>query len=122
MVTFALTLERMAHSFSRLARLDGGAQDRGRDGCPPRARSADEQGATDTDLMRAPARLDRQGRRRGPDLCVASPDGIGVALKVEDGASRPRPAVASFVGLGDECGRRRSTNMHGETVGEITAG
>jgi hypothetical protein len=32
-----------------------------------------------------------------------------------------RPALARFLGLGDEFGAAPVTNMHGETVGELTA-
>jgi hypothetical protein len=53
-------------------------------------------------------------------LCAASPEGVGVALKVEDGAGRGRrPALAKLVGLPDDWGRWPVENSRGETVGEI---
>ena len=66
-----------------------------------------EQGATDTDLMRLRPGWIAKGGAEGL-ICVASPDGIGVALKAEDGAMRGlRPALARFLGLGDDSARRR---------------
>ena len=55
-------------------------------------------------------------------ICAASPDGLGVALKVEDGNMRGlRPALARFLDLGEDFARSPVTNMHGEEVGSITA-
>jgi L-asparaginase II len=120
-LTFALTLERMAHSFARLAGLDGGAQIAAAMAAHP-GLIGYEQGATDTDLMRLRPGWIAKGGAEGL-ICVASPDGLGIALKTEDGNMRGlRPALARFLGLGDEFGIAPVTNMHGETVGEITAG
>jgi L-asparaginase II len=120
-LTFALTLERMAHSFARLAGLDGGAQIAAAMAAHP-GLIGYEQGATDTDLMRLRPGWIAKGGAEGL-ICVASPDGLGIALKTEDGNMRGlRPALARFLGLGDEFGTAPVTNMHGETVGEITAG
>jgi L-asparaginase II len=117
-LTFALTLERMAHSFSRLTSLSGG-------GKIAAAMSAHaeligyEQGATDTDLMRLRPGWIAKGGAEGL-ICAASPDGLGVALKAEDGAKRAlRAALAGFLDLDEGFGRAPVTNMHGETVGEI---
>jgi L-asparaginase len=120
-LTFALTLERMACSFSRLATLPGGDKIAAAMAAHPELIGY-EQGATDTDLMRLRPGWIAKGGAEGL-ICAASPDGIGVALKAEDGAMRGlRPALARFLGLGDEFGTAPVTNMHGETVGEITAG
>ena len=120
-LTFALTLERMACSFSRLATLPGGDKIAAAMAAHP-GLIGYEQGATDTDLMRLRPGWIAKGGAEGL-ICAASPDGNGVALKVEDGAMRGlRPALARFIGLGDEFGTATVTNMHGETVGEITAG
>ena len=59
-------------------------------------------------------------------LCAAGPDGIGVALKTEDGASRPHvPALAAFLArLGvdlPDLAARPVLNTRGEVVGEIVA-
>ena len=57
-------------------------------------------------------------------LCAASSDGLGVALKVEDGGTRAvRSALAAFLGhLGADVGELAAVplqNSRGETVGEI---
>jgi len=117
-LTFALTLERMAHSFSRFASLDGGAKIAAAMSAHPELIGYDR-GATDTDLMRLRPGWIAKGGAEGL-ICAASPDGLGVALKVEDGSMRGlRPALAKFLDLGDDFGRTAVTNMHGETVGEI---
>jgi L-asparaginase II len=120
-LTFALTLERMAHSFSQLGRLPGGAEIAAAMAAHPELIGY-EQGAADTDLMRLRPGWIAKGGAEGL-ICAASPDGIGVALKAEDGAMRAlRPALAAFLDLGQDFGTVPVTNMHGETVGEIRAG
>ena len=57
-------------------------------------------------------------------FCAGSPDGLGIALKVEDGAFRAiRPALAHFLRrLGIASGGLGFVtveNSHGETVGEL---
>ena len=117
-VTFALTLERMAHSFSRLAQLVGGERIVAAMTARPELVGG-EHAAVDTELMRARPGWVAKGGAEGV-LCIASPEGIGVALKVEDGASRARwPAVAKFVGLPEEWGRQPVENSRGDTVGEV---
>jgi L-asparaginase II len=104
-VCFALPLERVAHAFARLERLDGG------------------EGATDTELMRTLPGWIAKGGAEGL-VCAASPEGLGVALEVEDGNSRAlRPALAAF---GERLGLDLSrfaevplTNSHGEVVGAL---
>ena len=59
-------------------------------------------------------------------LCAAGPDGLGVAIKVEDGATRAtRSAVAELLRrLGIETGELGVVpleNSRGELVGEIVA-
>jgi L-asparaginase II len=54
-------------------------------------------------------------------FCAASPDGVGVALKVEDGAGRAiRPALGVVLGI-EEFGPVELRNSRGEAVGEISA-
>src|SRR5512143_1871963 len=83
-VTFALPLERMAHAYSRLPELDGGA----RAAAAMRARPelVRGPGEADTELMR----LGGWAAKGGAEglLCAVSEDGLGIALKVEDGAAR----------------------------------
>jgi L-asparaginase II len=122
-VTFALPLERMAVAFARLERLDGGD----RIASAMRAQPALIRGADspDTRLMRT---LDGWIAKGGAEavFCAAAPDGLGVALKVEDGAWRAiGPAVAAFLGaLGRDASCLASSpvrNSRGEVVGEIRA-
>jgi L-asparaginase II len=96
--TFALPLERMAHAFSRLAALEGGDRVAAAMRAHPELVGA-SRGAPDTDLMRAlPGWIAKSGAEGL--LCAASPDGIGVAVKTEDGSHRAhRPALAAFLGL-----------------------
>jgi len=124
-VTFALALERMAHAYSRLESLPGGA----RVAAAMRARPDLVGGPDGVDflLMReAPGWLAKGGAEGL--LCAASPEGIGVALKAEDGASRANgPALAAFLGrLGLDLpglAERPRHNTRGDLVGEIaTAG
>jgi L-asparaginase II len=120
-VTFALTLERMAHAFSRLESLAGG----GRVAAAMRARPDLVGGPDGADalLMRAaPGWLAKVGAEGL--LCVAGPDGLGVALKAEDGASRAHaPALTAFLGpLGTELpdlAIRPVLDTRGERVGDI---
>ena len=122
--TFALPLERMAHAFSRLDRLDGGA----RVAAAMRAYPELIRGprAADTTLMRGLHGWIAKGGAEGL-LCAASSDGLGIALKVEDGATR---AVLSAMGvflerLGLELDAvLRSVaveSSHGDVVGELRA-
>jgi L-asparaginase II len=122
-VTFALALERMAHAFSRLESLPGGA----RVATAMRARPdlVGGPGGADYLLMRAAPGWLAKGGAEGL-ICAAGPDGTGVALKTEDGASRAHaPALAAFLGrLGvdlPDLAARTVLNTRGERVGE-TAG
>jgi L-asparaginase II len=120
-VTFALTLERMAHAFSRLESLPGGA----RVAAAMRARPDLVGGPDGADylLMRGAPGWLAKGGAEGL-LCAAGPDGTGVALKTEDGAARAHaPALAAFLGaLGvdvPDLARRPVLNTRGERVGEL---
>jgi L-asparaginase II len=122
-VTFALTLERMAHAFSRFEGLPGGS----RIAAAMRARPDLVGGPDGIDclLMRdAPGWLAKGGAEGL--LCAAGPHGLGVALKTEDGASRAHaPALAAFLGpLGVDLPGwldRPVLDTRGEPVGEIVA-
>ena len=122
-VTFALTLERMAHAFSRLESLPGGSTV----AAAMRARPDLVGGPDGADYLLmcgAPGWLAKGGAEGL--LCAAGPDGTGVALKSEDGTSRGHvPALAAFLcGLGvdlPDLALRPIVNTRGERVGEITA-
>jgi L-asparaginase II len=121
-VTFALTLERMAHAFSRFESLQGGS----RIATAMRAQPDLVGGPDGADylLMRdAPGWLAKGGAEGL--LCAAGPDGVGVAIKTEDGAGRAHaPALAAFLEpLGVELPRlatRPILNTRGERVGGIS--
>ncbi|HEU5215602.1 MAG TPA: asparaginase [Gaiellaceae bacterium] len=122
-VTFALTLEQMAGAFSRLESLAGGD----RVVAAMRARPGLVGGPDGADyfLMRDAPGWIAKGGAEGL-LCAAGPDGTGVALKSEDGASRGHaPALAAFLGqLGvelPELAERPVLNTRGERVGEIVS-
>jgi L-asparaginase len=116
--TFALTLERMAYTFSRLAEWDGGDRVVAAMTAHPELIGY-ERGALDTDLMRLRPGWIAKGGAEGL-ICAATPEGAGIALKVEDGNMRAlRPALASFLGLGDEFGTVPLVNTRDERVGEI---
>jgi L-asparaginase II len=121
--TFALTLERMAHAFARLPQLDGGAAVvRAMRSHPDLVRGP---GAPDTELMRGfPGWIAKGGAEAL--LCALSADGLGLALKVEDGSQRAvRTALAALLGrLGLDPGELAHDpvrNSRGEEVGEIRA-
>jgi L-asparaginase II len=123
-VTFALTLERMAHGFGRLASLPGG--DRVVAAMRTHPELVGGAGQTDTEAMRALPGWAVKGGAEGL-MCAAGPDGVGVALKIEDGTSRAhRPALHAFFGrlgleLPDEFARVAVANAHGDQVGEIVS-
>jgi L-asparaginase II len=123
-LTFALSLERTARAFALLEGLRGGE----RIAAAMRAHPTLVGGAgqADTELMRALPGWIAKGGAEGL-MCAASPEGLGVALKVEDGLGRAqRPALRAFLGrlgveLPEEFARVPVRNAHGETVGEIVS-
>ena len=121
--TFALSLERMAHAFSRLAELEGGE----RAIAAMRAHPELIRGplAADTMLMQTQPGWVAKGGAEGL-LCAVSADGVGIALKIEDGSQRAvRGALAAFLGrLGldaEQLGAVPIENSRGEIVGELRA-
>jgi L-asparaginase II len=80
-------------------------------------------GSVDTELMRALPGWIAKGGAEGV-FCAAAPDGLGVAVKVEDGSGRAqRPALHRFLGgLGIALAgfeRVPIENSRGEVVGEV---
>jgi L-asparaginase II len=121
--TFALTLERMAHAFSRLERLDGGPRVAGAMRAHPELIRGP--GQADTELMRLGQGWVAKGGAEGL-LCAVSREGLGVALKVEDGSTRAvRSGLAAFLArLGHDVGDLGVVpvaNSRGEVVGELRA-
>jgi L-asparaginase II len=121
-VTFAFPLERTAYAFARLEGLDGGP--RVAEAMRARPDLVGGPDGPDFDLMRLLSGWTAKGGAEGL-LCAAGPDGLGVAVKVEDGASRAqRPALAAFLApLGFELPWEAVPirNSRGETVGELVA-
>lgn len=119
--TFALPLHRAAHAFTRLASLDGGSRVVGAIRANPELLRGPD--GTDVLLIRT---LDGWVAKGGAEglLCAASPDGLGIALKVVDGTFRAiRPALARVLSaLGLEPGPLAEslvTNSRGEQVGVL---
>jgi L-asparaginase II len=119
-ITFAFTLERMAHAFSRLAHLDGGD----RVAAAMRAHPDLIRGpfATDTRLMKALPGWIAKGGAEG--LLCAAGDDVGVALKTEDGNGRALgPAAAAFFAHLDldlgELAVLPFENSRGDRVGDV---
>jgi L-asparaginase II len=122
-VTFALTLERMAHMFARLPGLENGARVAAAMRAHPDLIRGP--GAPDTELMRTHDGWAAKGGAEGL-LCASGPDGIGLALKVEDGGNRAvGSALAAFTArLGvalPQLAVASVENSRGERVGEAEA-
>ena len=118
--TFALPLAAMARSFSVLGELDGGS----RVVAAMRAHPELLQGPVrvDVELMLALPGWIAKGGAEGL-FCALGPDGLGVAVKIEDGAYRAiGPALAAFLPLvGQELpafARVPIRNSLGDEVGE----
>ena len=122
-VTYAFSLKRMAHAFSRLEVLEGGS-------CAADSMRAYPEliagpGAADTELMRLGQGWVAKGGAEGL-LCAVSRDGLGVALKVEDGSARAvRSGLAAFLARlaleTADLGVVRVENSLAEVVGELRA-
>ena len=123
-ITFALSLERTARAFGRLAELRGG--DRVAAAMRAHPELVGGAGQADTELMRALPGWIAKGGAEG--LMCAAGDGLAAAVKVEDGSSRPmRPALHAIFGrigleLPADFARVPVRNAHGEEVGEIVSG
>jgi L-asparaginase II len=121
--TFALTLERMALAFSRLPEPEGAPRIMAAMRAHPDLIRGPQ--AADTVLMRTQPGWVAKGGAEGL-LCAVSADGLGVALKIEDGSQRAvPPALAKFlVSLGiepGELGHVQVANSRGEVVGRLVA-
>jgi L-asparaginase II len=121
--TWALALERMAFAFARLGQIEGGAEVAAAMRKHPEFIRGPR--AADTLLMRELVGWTAKGGAEGL-LCATGPEGVGVALKVEDGATRAvRSAVAELLRrLGHETGELGVVpleNSRGELVGELVA-
>jgi len=114
--TFALPLEAMARMFSRLKELEGGRAVMAAMRAHPELVGGEL--SLDTRLMRARAGWIVKGGLEGL-ICGTTPDGLGFALKVEDGNERALgPALAAFLGI-DELASVPVLDSRGEEVGEV---
>lgn len=122
-VTFAATLTAMARAFARIETREAGDRVTAAMRAHPHLIRGER--ATDTMLMRALPGWIAKGGAEG--LMCAAGQGVGLALKAEDGHARPlRPALAAMLGrlghdLEPEFGVVRVENSRGEAVGEIVA-
>ncbi len=119
-VTFALPLERMAHAYARLEKL-------------PQARTITDAMRAHPELVGGPDGVDFDLMHSAPSwfakggaegLLCASDGTTGIALKAEDGSSRPLgPALAAFLApLGvalSDLEMHAVKNTRGEIVGEL---
>jgi L-asparaginase II len=122
-VTYALPLERMATAFARLESLDSGS--RAADAMRAYPELIRGHSHADTELMLLGQGWVAKGGAEGL-LCAASRDGLGIALKVEDGSTRAvRSGLAAFLShLGHDVGDLGVVpvrNSRGEIVGELRA-
>ena len=120
--TFALPLERMAHAFARLPGLEGGARTAAAMRAHPDMVRGPE--AADAILMRELPGWVAKGGAEGL-MCASGPDGLGLALRVSDGATRAVAAALAEVvhRLGFEPPQALLgtpvPNSRGETIGEV---
>ena len=117
-VTFALPLERMAAAFTRI-------DERVASAMRAHPELIRRHGALDTSLMQELAGWTAKGGAEGL-LCAAAPEGLGLALKAEDGQQRAlRPALGSFLDMlgldGSAFGPVAVHNSRNEVVGSVTS-
>jgi len=120
-VTYALSLERMAHAYSRFEGLTEGA--RIADAMRAHPELVGGPDGADFNLMRAAPGWFAKGGAEGL-LCAGGPGGVGLALKCEDGSARPQEAaLAVLLGpLGVDLPGLAETpllNSRGERVGAV---
>lgn len=120
-VTFAYPLDRMAHAFARLPQLPAG--ERVVNAMRARPDLVGGPDGADLHLMQLAPGWFAKGGAEGL-LCAGNGDGLGVALKCEDGSSRPlEAALAAFLApVGVDLSAIAVTpvrNSRGELVGEV---
>ena len=120
-VSFAFPLESMALAFARVEQIEGGKAVANAMRAHPELIRGSR--ALDTNLMQALPGWIAKGGAEGL-LCAADPDGLGLALKVEDGSARAlRPALGSFLDLlgldASGFGPVPIRNSRNEVVGEL---
>ena len=119
-VTFGLSLQRMALAFGGLVRQELEGADRVTSAMQAHPALVEGPGHAATEIMQVVPGSIAKGGAEGV-LCVGLPDGSALALKSEDGSSRGLlPAAAALLDLSD-LGVSTIRNSRGEAVGEIAA-
>jgi L-asparaginase len=116
--TFGLSLERMAASFGRLVRGELEGAERVVSAMRAHPALVEGPGSAATEVMQAFPGAVAKGGAEGV-LCVGLPDGSALALKAEDGSSRPLLTAAAALLGPDDLGDRTIRNSRGEAVGEV---
>jgi len=119
-VTFALPLADMAKAFGRLALGELEGAERIVAAMTAKPELVEGPGRTTTELMKQLPGVIAKGGAEGL-LCVGYRDGVGFALKCEDGASRSLgPAVALLLGVA-ALAETPIENSRGDVVGRVVA-
>jgi L-asparaginase II len=116
--TFALPLRRMALAFARLAAKELEGSDRVVEAMTAKPELVEGQGRTTTEVMKALPGVVVKGGAEGL-LCIGYPDGVGFALKSEDGSSRPLGPVAGFLFGIPALAELPTENSRGDLVGRV---
>jgi L-asparaginase II len=117
-VTFALPLRTMAKAFARLGGRDLPGSDRITAAMVANPELVEGPGRTATEVMKALPGLVAKGGAEGL-LCVGYPDGVGFALKAEDGGTRALgPAAARLFDI-PALAETPVTNSREEVVGGV---
>jgi L-asparaginase II len=119
-VTFALTLERIAVAFSRLVDRELRGTERVRSAMTALPDLVEGPGRTASEVMKALPGVVAKGGAEGL-LCVVYSDGVAYALKAEDGANRPIGPAAGFLLGVSALAEAPLQNSLGERVGRVVA-
>ncbi len=120
-VTFALSVTEMARAFGRLAVGDLDGAERVVAAMTAKPELVEGPGRTATEVMKELPGVVAKGGAEGL-LCVGFRDGVGFALKAEDGASRALgPAVGAILGVAS-LAEVPVENSRGDVVGRVVAG
>jgi L-asparaginase II len=119
-VTFALSLAEMARAFGRLALADLEGGERVVAAMTAKPDLVEGPGRTATEVMKELPGVVAKGGAEGL-LCLGFREGVGFALKAEDGASRALgPAVGSILGVAS-LAEVSVENSRGDVVGRVVA-
>ena len=119
-VTFALSLTEMARAFGRLAVGDLDGAERVVAAMTAQPELVEGPGRTATEGMKELPGVVAKGGAEGL-FCVGFRDGVGFALKAEDGASRALgPAIGAILGVA-QLAETPVENSRGDLVGRVVA-